>query len=295
MGHMDSDDPQTRRMLEETRILIKEAAEDVDRRAQNSIYQKKMRRMYERFSVQKGVNLDLNNFITPTRKFECEMQVDILDSTAKKNAKKGMHLLLFSDYLVLANPKKSGVFDLDGELVVTFASPIKMFNVRDTEDKRCIALMRHRHVGQQTGTDRVIIRFNNPQQQKSFKDHQLACQQMVFRAEANLSDRRAGMTKNWATTKTQYLKNKSSSQSLTDQLDNMANNYRNMSPVSGTADPKTLEVLADTLARAERAESELRRLRAAATQIQEPVRSQPAEMFVGIGPPMSVSNEMDLL
>ena len=61
------------------------------------------------------------------------------------------------------------------------------------------------------------------------------------------------------------------------------------------ADPKTLEVLADTLARAERAESELRRLRAAANQIQEPARSTPAEMFVGIGPPMSTSSEMDLL
>ena len=62
--------------------------------------------------------------------------------------------------------------------------------------------------------------------------------------------------------------------------------------MAGMADPSTLEVLADTLARAERAEAELRRLRAAANQQNVEAPSGSVELVAGVE---QTNNEMDLL
>jgi len=90
--------------------------------------------------------------------------------------------------------------------------------------------------------------------------------QSVFRAEANLSDRRSGLTKSWAKKKSRYLHKQSNSQTVSDKLDNMAVTYRTRPTQSLLADSKRvadLEAVADILAKAEanaRAEAAARKL-----------------------------------
>lgn len=303
LKHMEDTD-ELKQMLEETYTLIKEAAKDVDRRAEDSILQKKMNGLLARLTLKKGVNLDLDDFITPTRKFEFEIKIDILESTVNKNMRQvsneGVHLLLFSDLLVLGIPKsisdaikytKSGIFDLECELLVIFASPLKMLNVRDIDDnkpnelvpeRRCVTLMCHRNIGTDTGTDRLIIRFDTVQEKEIFINRENTCRQSVFRAEADLSDRRSNMEKSWTRKKNRYFHKNSNSQTLHDKLDNMAVAYRTRpdsressnelllgrGPSVGRDKVVQMEALADALARAEaqaRAEAVVQKAMAAAT------------------------------
>jgi len=256
LKNMDAnEDSDLRKSLEDTCIKIKAVASLVDRRTEDKIKQNKMAKLLTRLSVKKGVVLDLEKFITPTRFFEFEIKVDILDSSRSEFRRNlsntatilvkhaGVHLLLLSDILLLAFPRKlsdvrnfskHGTFDLECPLKVIFASSlreIKINNISDysfdmTPEQRVIKILRHQNVGTDTNTEKLMLRFATTEDKKIFLSRVEILTQNCFMSQADLGNRRAQITKKWAKKKTNYLHNKTKSRTISNQLDNMAIDYR---------------------------------------------------------------------